>query len=331
MDATPTTGAKALVTLLGLLRMCLALGALVALVSLLSPETAGASELLDRNATNVTLKVNAKGEALVSYRVQGKTRRVLAWGAVNARPPSPMVKQVSFGLDYAGGWGKYRRPYWQTFKDGCRPYDGPEIAWLLLACKAPDGSYWALQRWQRMLPNLGIAPWLASQRVWELRLSHWVGPLPVLEGYLNWSYRRYRHFFGRYSYRGRPVYGFKATSTGVPLDSHGRNVYLDTLDSAYGPGWRRENSFLTHSGTGVFCYGFYERDPYAGYPQVGKRPEGHGTAYRATVIGPGVTPDVMWEGEDPGDYDPADPEKAELEQSMNALRASFADPTCRQN
>ena len=27
--------------------------------------------------------------------------------------------------------------------------------------------------------------------------------------------------------------------------------------SAYGSGWRRENSFLSHHGTGAFCYGFY--------------------------------------------------------------------------
>lgn len=310
--------------------MSLALGALIAAATLLSPPAASASELLDRDAANVSLHVNAKGEALVSYRARGKTRRVLAWGALNAREPSATIKQVSFRLDYAGGWGKYRRDYWKTFANSCRPYDGPELPWLVTACKANDGSYWALQRWQRMLPNLGLTPWLASQRVFELRLSHWRGPLPVLEGYLNWSYRRYRHFFGRFTYLGRPVHGFKSTSAGVPLDSYGRNVYLDTKDSAYGPGWRRENSFLTHTGTGVFCYGFYEHDPYAGYP-AGRRPEGHGSTYRATVIGPGVTPDVMWEGTDPGDYDPRDDAKAELERSMNELQRSFADPSCKQN
>ena len=66
--------------------------------------------------------------------------------------------------------------------------------------------------------------------------------------------------------------------------------------SAYGPGWKRENSFLTHAPGGAFCYGFY---PHGGHGA------GNGTRYRATVIGPGVTPDVMWQGPAPAQYDPA--------------------------
>jgi hypothetical protein len=80
----------------------------------------------------------------------------------------------------------------------------------------------------------------------------------------------------------------------VPLDTFGRNVYVDTLDSAYGSGWRRENSFLTHTGSGAFCYGFF---PHGAFPA------GTGSRYRATVIGPGVTPDVLWEAASPGPYD----------------------------
>jgi len=41
---------------------------------------------------------------------------------------------------------------------------------------------------------------------------------------------------------------------------------------------------------GAVCYGFDQHDPYPGYPVVGRRPEGKGTRYRATVLGPGVTP-----------------------------------------
>ena len=88
------------------------------------------------------------------------------------------------------------------------------------------------------------------------------------------------------TYLGKPVHGFRSTSAGVPLDTFGRNVYLDTLNSGYGKGWRRENSFLVHKPTGKFCYGFYSH---------GGRPPGAGQRYRATVIGPGVTPDVYWE------------------------------------
>ena len=81
------------------------------------------------------------------------------------------------------------------------------------------------------------------------------------------------------------MFGLASTSSGQPLDSFGRNLYLDTFDSAYGKGWRRENSFLTHKGDGVFCYSV---NPHPGHPA------GTGSQYRATIMGPGVTPDVMW-------------------------------------
>ena len=217
---------------------------------------------------------------------------MLLWDGINARHPSRSVPQIKFKVDYAGGWKLYRRPVWRTLRNACRPYDGPPLAWAVAACKAPDGSYWAVQSWQRMLPNLGRAP-TPSQAVWELRVSHWRGPLAVLRIELDWAYRRYDHLFGSLSYRGKPVYGFRATRQGAPLDTYGRNIYVDTLNSAYGPGWRREMSFLAHRPRGNFCYGFFPREGRTG----------KGEAYRATVIGPGVTPDVFWQGAAPGPYD----------------------------
>ena len=82
----------------------------------------------------------------------------------------------------------------------------------------------------------------------------------------------------------------------MPLDSFGRNLYVDTLNSAYGSGWKRENSFLTQKRTGAFCYGFFPH---------GSRPIGKGARYRATIIGPGVTPDIFWESKAPGAYNAA--------------------------
>ena len=255
--------------------------------------TASASEIVDRNASKVSLKVARNGQALVSYNARGKRWNVLAWGAVNAIAPTTSRKQVEFKLDYSGGYGTYKRDVWKTFKNACQPYDGPELHWLVTACKAPDGSYWALQAWQRMLPNYGLNP-TAKQAVWELRLSHWSGALPELQVNLNWAYRKYHHIFGSFTYLGKPVYGFKSTPAGVPLDTFGRNLYVDTFDSAYGKGWKRENSFLMHRNTGLFCYGFYRH---------GNRPEGNGTRYRATIIGPGVAPDIYWEAKALEAYD----------------------------
>ena len=301
---------------------------LVAVASV-AAKPAGASELIARNAANVKLQVDRDGYALVSYGSGAAAKRVLLWGAVNARPPARGATQVAFKRDFSGGWGTFHRRYWQTAKNACRPYDGPQLAWLVTACKAPDGSYWALQAWQRMLPNLGLAPWQRKQSVWELHASHWKGELAQLDASTDWSYHgRFHHLFGTYTYRGGGVFGFASTATGVPLDSFGRNVYLDTLDSAYGAGWKRENSFLAHSDGGSFCYGFYPHKPYPGYP-AGDRPEGNGTRYRITAIGPGVTPDVMWTGVGLPDYDARNAELADIETQMNAAQLALGDPICR--
>ena len=275
--------------------LLLRLASLAALVAVVFASTASASELIDRNASNVKLQVAPNGQALLSFDARGKRWNVLAWGAENAIASTTARPQVSFKLDYSGGYGTYKRAVWKTFKNGCRPYDGPELQWLVTACKAPDGSYWAVQSWQRLLPNYGLAP-NAKQTVRELRLSHWRGELPQLTVKLNWAYRKFEHIFGSFTYRGAPVHGFKTTSTGQPLDTFGRNLYVDTFDSAYGAGWKRENSFLMHKRSGKFCYGFYGH---------GARPVGAGTHYRATIIGPGVTPDIHWESDSLGIYDQA--------------------------
>jgi hypothetical protein len=276
-------------------------------VAFLAPGAASASELVDRNATDVKLSVSRNGQAVVSYKARGKRWNVLTWGAINAIQPTTARAQVKFRLDYSGGWGTYHRDVWKTLKNTCGRYDGPKLKWFVTGCKAADGSYWAVQSWQRMLPNYGLRP-TADQAASELRLSHWSGPLPELTVNLNWAYRRYHHIFGSFTYLGQPVYGFKSTPGGNPLDTFGRNLYVDTLDSAYGPGWKRENSFLMHRNTGMFCYGFYSH---------GSHPVGAGTRYRATIIGPGVTPDIAWEAKALEQYD------LEFDLRMHALQKEF--------
>jgi hypothetical protein len=279
---------------------------------------------------------------------------VLVWGAVDAIHPTRSRPQVAFRLDYTGGWKKYflddpklrelrtryqrlktsgkpylgspvvkllstrasfAKSYWKTFGGSCGRYDGPPLPWLVTACKARDGSYWAVQSWQRMLPNFGVVP-SAQQAVWELHLSHWTGELPKLTVTMDWSWRRWEHLYGTFTYKGVPVHGFASTPKGDPLDTFGRNLYVDTFDSAYGPGWRRENSFLTHLGTGVFCYSINPHAPH---------PAGNGQRYRATIKGPGVTPLVMWEGVPPGAYD------HEADMEHNRAIAALGDRLCKPN
>jgi hypothetical protein len=276
---------------------------------------ASASQLVDRNASAIKLEVDSKGEALISYKAHGAQKHVLAWGALNAIAPTKSRPQLAFKLDYAGGWGKYHTDYWKTFKNACGAYGGPKLAWFVTGCTAPDGSYWALQAWQRMLPNYGVKA-TAAQSVWELRLSHWTGDLPVLTINTDWAWHQWDHLFGTFTYEGQPVFGYKATPGGNPLDTFGRNIYVDTFDSVYGKGWMRENSFLTHTTTGAFCYSV---NPH------GSHPAGKGTEYRATVEGPGVTPDVMWQGASPGVYDKA------ADAEANAAIAQLGDKQCRAN
>jgi hypothetical protein len=275
------------------MRLRLAAPLLAALAAAATTSAVASERLQDANVTFLSLKVNAKGEALLTYRrSDGRLRHVLAWGAINARAPSQDLPQVRFRWDYAGGWGKYRKGmYWKGFEDRCQPYDGPALAMLVAACKAPNGTYWTVQAWQRRLPLLGFEPWLPQQSNWELHVAHFSGELPKLEVFPNWTYDgRWQGVFGRYTYLGQPIFGYGANAKGVPRDRYGRNLYIDTLNSAYGPGWRRESGILTHRGTGTFCHSFVPQRPFAGYPSRVVRPAAAGERHRITVGGPGVMP-----------------------------------------
>jgi hypothetical protein len=283
-----------------LLRVLLVSAVFAALLGTAAIPAHASNVLGDRDVTLLSFGVNAKGEALIAYRrTDGRVRRALAWGAINANAPLDQgVRQERFKIDHAGGWGKYRTPgYWKTFKNICRPYTGPQLAYFVHACTAPDGSHWALQSWQRLQPLLGFDPWLPRHTAWELHVSHWSGDLPVLEVYRHWTYsERSQGLFGRLTYRGAPVYGFGSSRVGIPTDDYGRNVYIDTLNSAYGPGWKRESGILLHRPTGTFCHSFVAQMPFPGYPSQAQRPPAPGERYRVTVMGPGVTPVVLWEG-----------------------------------
>jgi hypothetical protein len=313
------------------LRLALPLSILVAV--LLAPAVSASEQFADMNLRKPTLKVNRKGQALVEYTTErGLRRRVLMWGAINARHPSREGTQVRFRRDFTGGMATFKRPVWRKFVNGCRRYDGPPLAYLVAACKAPDGSYWALQSWQRRLPLLGFDPWLPIHDDWELHVSHWSGPLPLLEVYVNWTYGlQYQGIFGRLSYLGQPVYGFSSSREGNPRDRYSRNMYIDTFDSAYGPGWKRESGILTHQQTGTFCHSFVPGQmPFAGYPSQAPRPAAPGSRYRVSVMGPGVTPVLMWEGPGLPRFNGGDASHHSVEAQANAAfdRVMAGDRIC---
>jgi len=276
---------------------------------------ARASQTIGSNVSQVHLAVNAKGEALVTYtQSNGTVKHVLAWGGIDAVAPDPNLPQRAFKVDYAGGWGKYRNSrYWRSFKNVCGPYTGPALVLAVAACTAPDGTHWALQSWQRVQPLRGVPAFLPSQMAWELHLSHWQKPLAVLEVSPNWTYGgTLQGLFGRLMYDGKPVHGFKTPSR-YRRDSNARYVYIDTFNSAYGPGWKRDGAKVTHTPNGGFCYSFAPLlKPPPGYPSV-PTVSGVGERHRVTVMGPGVTPDLQWEGPALGGYDP------DADRAYNAL------------
>jgi hypothetical protein len=277
------------------------------LFALLASPALASEPLGDRDVSFLSLKVNGRGEALVSYRrADGARRDVLIWDAVNAHAPDPERPQVHFRLDYSGGWREHGRArYARLFRDECRPYDGPRLVLFVAACKAPDGSYWALQRWQRLAPMRGFDPFLPGQAAFELHVSHWSGPLPVLEVSPNWTYgASLQGLFGRLTYLGEAVHGFRTPSP-TRRDPYGRFVYIDTFNSVYGPGWKRDTGIVTHRPNGAFCYSFVAQAPPPGYPSREPRGPGNGERHRVTVMGPGVTPVVQWEGEGLRRYDAA--------------------------
>jgi len=278
-----------------------------ALLLLAAPSSALASQMIDRNATHVSIAVNSDHRAVVSYLRGGAWHHVLVWGAINARPPSKSVPQVKFRLDYSGGYGSFGSGYWKQIvkHNVCGPYTGPPLAWKVVACTTKSGENWAVQSWQRGLPNSGLKPHSSLQSAHELHVSHWTGPLPVLWLKWDWVYGgRYDHLYGKFSYRDEAVHGFGNNGVGNPTDSYGRNIYVDTLDppawtTGYrqAGGWMRFNGFLAHNPRGNFCAGVFPN-------MFGRGPAGRGSAYRATAMGPGVTPIVMWDGPGPGRYQP---------------------------
>jgi hypothetical protein len=276
-----------------------AIVALLAALFLLAAPSAGASQRLGLVDTGeVTLLVDRGGAALIGYTTgSGMRRQVLAWGDVDAAPPGEPERALR--LDYSAGGRK------ASFADGCLPYDGPPLVYLIAACRAPDGSYWALQRWQRVQPLRGVAPFRPEHSAYELRVSHWTGPLGLLEVSPNWSYDgALQGLFGRLSYRGVPTHGTR-TPSASRADLRARYVYIDTFNSAYGPGWKREAAKVTHVASGGFCYSFAPIPPPPGYPADMPKVRGNGERHRVTVVGPGLTPDLQWEGQGLGSFDAA--------------------------
>jgi hypothetical protein len=232
--------------------------------------TGSSSRILDRNTRSETLRISGD-QADITWRGGAGTGRISLWGAIDGLDPvdrngdrRPDRPQIKFRKDYSG----------QSMRGGgsCGRYTGPKLPYVVAACTAPDGSWWTLQRFERLKANGGGTS--APVELWPSHfrsVAQFVGV--QTKGNL---------VIGRYTFRGRPIHGFRSTSWGVPLDGYGRNVYLDLYNSPLGPGWHRENSFLAKMSDGRFEH---------------RLKSGKAERYRVCAIGPGVTPIVChsWE------------------------------------
>ena len=305
--------------------LCALLAGAAAFVVL--PAPALASKAITHNASHVRLRVSRLGIAVIDYTTRrGVRKHILAWGAKNAIAPTRSRHQRHFKLDYTGGWASRGGPYWQTMKNACHHF--PTAGALAAAahedplplyvagCQLPNGSFWALQAWKRIVPHGGLHKRDNRHAATELHLSHWDTALPVLKIHTDWIYYNastgfaYDHLWGQFTYLGVPVHGF-GSNHGDPTDTYGRNLYVDTLDSKWGSGWWRLQAFLTHHPAGNFCVGTY---PF-GHAQPGM-----GKKYRGTIMGPGVTPLVRTKVPEPGPYD------AKADAHANALEKQLAPP-----
>ena len=189
---------------------------LAAVAVLVLPATAPASTLIDRDARNVKLERRQPwpGVGLVHGAGEEVERARLGSGR---RPPAD-AREAAGQLQARL---LRRLGHLQTGRvedvQECVCAHNRHRASLArdVAALRPDGSHWALQSWQRMLPNYGARP-TAKQAVWELRLSHWTAELPHLTINLDWAYRKFDHIFGSFTYAGAPVHGFRSTASGAP-------------------------------------------------------------------------------------------------------------------
>ena len=214
--------------------------------AVLAPPAAAGSELIARNATASASRPTRRA-ARSSRSARRAVETAARLGARSTRGhPSQAQPQVAFKLQYGGSIGP----------NVCGAYKGPPLAWQVAACTAPDGD------------PLG-APGLAADAPELRRRAERASKPPGSSGSRT----------GRAACQARDldglvvpplppplrassptatggVFGFKSTRFGVPLDTYGRNIFVDTFGSATAPAGSGEQLPDPRAGGG-FCYGFY--------------------------------------------------------------------------
>ena len=101
----------------------------------------------------------------------------------------------------------------RRFKNKCGPYRGPDLPWLVAACTAPDGSHWAIQKWKRSQANFGLPPCDArctARASSGSRTGRARSPSSRPGSTGATAAAGITSSVG-YTYRGKPVHGYKST------------------------------------------------------------------------------------------------------------------------
>ena len=259
---------------------------------------AASEQFGDLDVSFLSLQVNDRGEALVTYRTTaGTIRHVYVWGAINANAPDPEHAAGAVQLRLLRRPAALRTPDLAHVRGPLPPLRRAEA-------RLARGR---LQGARRLL--LGAAALAAAAA--DARHP----PVPAGAGAPTSSTSRTgrgRCPCSRCRRTGRTAAGGRGCSAGSPTsaspptasgrrrreqrDAYARFFYVDTFDSAFGPGWRHDAGKVAHSRNGAFCYSFVPQWTPAGYPVHVLRPPGNGKRHRVTVMGPGVTPVIQWEG-----------------------------------
>jgi hypothetical protein len=214
-------------------------------VALVAALCAAAAVTAASALASVEVAVDPRGGE--SLRVDSAGNAEVRWTAADGSQRSLLVAGDG-SLRYGGLSGA----------DVSHPAPSASIPWAVVVRQTPGGHFYALQAWRR----------LDSGPV-ELRFSRWDGEpteLTLKTVCCKWGHV---NVVGSASFHGRPIYGYKATRQGNPLDPYGRNVYLDSYRRGQ---WDRMMGILTNRPTGSFSLWI--------------RPEWTGSQYRGTIPGP---------------------------------------------
>ena len=257
-------------------------------VVLVLPVAAGAAEIVDRNvAARRAAASNAKGNvALVTYRCTGVKRHVLYWGArqLGREVPARLLRRME---EQGRGLQALQQQLQALHRPAAAARDRGLRRPRRLALGAPavGAPVEELRRRQGAGRALHLALEAATPASSQIQTDY--------------SYHgKHEHLWGGFTFHGKPVFGNKWTLQGVPPTSRAATSTSTTSRADLAPRQQlpdppADRRLLLHV-----------REP-PGLPPAWNG-QGTGDAYRATAIGPGVTPVVQAHFAPPGPYRPRD-------------------------